>query len=120
MEKGLRKGRRKLRGGLTKEKVKLKLVFRKEKGKKETARHSKKTRSFERGEKESMVETSVHGRTWQGVSMGRQVGVEWRRACWVRRRGLDHLEDGEPKEVIQQGSVRSRSDLGFAKRIATV
>lgn len=66
-----------------------------------------------------MVEASVHGRSWQGVNVGRQVGVECRRAFCVMRGSLDHPEDGEPKEVFRQGNVLIRSDPGFAKKTAT-
>lgn len=40
----------------------------------------KKIVCLENGEKASMAEASVHGRTWQGVSVGREGEAEWRPA----------------------------------------
>ena len=39
--------------------------------------------------KPRLLEASMHGRTRQGVSVGREGGAEWRLSC-ARRRSLDH------------------------------
>ena len=36
-----------------------------------------------------MLEASMHGRTRQGVNVGKEGGAEWRLSC-TRRRSLDH------------------------------
>lgn len=52
------------------------------------------------------AEASVHGRTWQEVSIEREVGAEWGRVCSARMRSLDHPEGvGKPKEVFMQETV---------------
>ena len=75
-----------LRGGLAKEKVKFKLIW--GRGRKKTARQKKET-TVESEERARMLEASMHGRTWQGVSVGREGGAEWRLSC-ARRRSLEH------------------------------
>lgn len=61
---------REFRGGLSKEKVKLKLI--RGRRRKETARQKKETTVLESEEKARMLEDSMHGRTRQGVSVGKQ------------------------------------------------
>ena len=64
-----------LRGGSAKEKGKFKLIW--GRGRKKTARQKKETTvPLESEEKARMLEASMHGRTRQVVSVGRDGGAE--------------------------------------------
>ena len=76
------------RGGLSKEKVKFKLI--RGRRRKKTARQKKETTVLLKSEEKArMLEASMHGRTWQGVSVGTEGGAVWRLSC-ARRKSLDH------------------------------
>lgn len=69
---------RELRGGLTKAKVKFKLIpGRRREGRKQQDTVKEKTIvRLGDEEKASLAEASRHGRTWLGMSVGREVGAE--------------------------------------------
>ena len=76
------------RGGLSKEKVKFKLI--RGRRRKKTARQKKETTVLLKSEEKArMLEASMHGRTRQGVSVGTEGGAVWRLSC-ARRKSLDH------------------------------
>lgn len=74
---------------------------------------------FENGEKESIEEASVDGRTWRGVNLERQVGIEWRRACCALRKSLDHPEGGGAQSRFFSREVSSSDQIWRLQRELT-